>query len=90
MEGIVGLCGEDALAPDFYSVDGRVEILHLSLLEHAFLTDLIKPETVSYSRQDLVLPAFQNHRNSLNFSLMHELELAPVSDPLIDFQLRFF
>jgi hypothetical protein len=49
MEGVIDLGCEDALAPDFDSVDRRVQVLDLGFLEHSLLTDIVKPETISYS-----------------------------------------
>lgn len=87
MEGVIYLGCEDTLAPDFDRVDRRVQVFYLGFLEHPLLTNIVKPEAISYSCQNLILPIFKNHGYSLDFCLMEEFELILFLDPPVHLEL---
>ena len=63
-------------------------LLNLSFLQHSLLTNFVKSQTITYPSKYLILPGFQDHRNSLDLRLMIELKGAIFPIPLINFDTR--
>ena len=88
MKRVINLCGKYTLSPHFNCINRRIQILNLSFLQHSLLTNFVKSQTITYPRKYLILPGFQNHRNSIDLRLMIELKGAIFPIPLINFDTR--